>query len=166
MNQLFNEFLLLEREVASGGQTMESDLSKKVAAYLSVFCQHFGTYGCYILNVAGGRSKGVMAEAGCLCKEGHQPPGSQLEQHQQWQPEQPGKEDSHFTGHQPEPGDPQDKVNRFHVRPGGVSGSRRQFSFFSVCAFVRDGMSALVRNAGKPLVSFNGKSFVGDLLLT
>ena len=36
MNQLFNEFLLLEREVASGGQTMESDLSKKVAAYLSV----------------------------------------------------------------------------------------------------------------------------------
>ena len=36
MNQLFNEFLLLEREVASGGQTMESDLSKKVAAYLSI----------------------------------------------------------------------------------------------------------------------------------
>ena len=31
MNQLFNEFLLLEREVASGGQTMEPELSKQVA---------------------------------------------------------------------------------------------------------------------------------------
>ena len=31
MNQLFNEFLLLEREVASGGQPMEPELSKQVA---------------------------------------------------------------------------------------------------------------------------------------
>ena len=30
MNQLFNEFLLLEREVASGGQTMDVELGRQV----------------------------------------------------------------------------------------------------------------------------------------
>ena len=35
MNQLFNEFLLLEREVASGGQTMDVELGRQVDIFLS-----------------------------------------------------------------------------------------------------------------------------------
>ena len=36
MNQLFNEFLLLEREVASGGQTMDVELGRQVDTVLSL----------------------------------------------------------------------------------------------------------------------------------
>ena len=38
MNQLFNEFLLLEREVESGGQPVDPELSRQVAE--NIWQQH------------------------------------------------------------------------------------------------------------------------------
>ena len=46
MNQLFNEFLLLEREVASGGQTMDVELGRQVDTVLSpISTCHICTFG-------------------------------------------------------------------------------------------------------------------------
>ena len=102
MNQLFNEFLLLEREVASGGQTMDVELGRQVDILFSPCLPYAQIKLVSCAHLAGDQSKGVLAEVGVLGEESHELVGARLKQRE---PEQPREEDPHLARHKPEPGE-------------------------------------------------------------